>query len=313
VELRKPRAVRPGDTIGIVSTSSPVSEAELGRLSGYLRGRGYAVRVADGALDRTGYLAGTAQQRADGVMSMVADPEVTMVLPANGGAGAEHLVSLLDYDLIRANPKVISGFSNPTSLVNAVLAAAGLATAHGLTGFQFFSPQAREPWTEAEFWRMVTGTIAGTEMNEGGWRLHRAAGLPAVSGPVIGGNLHALRHLAGTRWMPPAAGAILLVEQRHATFENADSMLTQLRLAGAFDGIAALVVGAPAEWLRDDAPDETADQLILRCVPEGFPVITNVGFGHQPRKVQFPLGCRVEFTLGGERPVLRYLEDLVIS
>jgi hypothetical protein len=79
------------------------------------------------------------------------------------------------------------------------------------------------------------------------------------------------------------------------------------------DKIAALVVGAPAEWPREDAPDPSADQLILRCVPGGFPVITNVGFGHQPLKIQFPLGCRVEFEFGGDRPVLRYLEDFVTS
>lgn len=160
---------------------------------------------------------------------------------------------------------------------------------------------------------MVTGPIAGLEVTGDDWRVHRASGVPAVSGPVIGGNLYSLRHLAGTPWMPPAAGAILLVEQMHGMFGMIDSMLTHLRLAGVFDGIAALVVGAPADWPREDAPDATVDELILRCVPDGFPVITNVGFGHQPRKIQFPLGCRVEFRLGGERPVLRYLEDLVTA
>jgi len=51
--------------------------------------------------------------------------------------------------------------------------------------------------------------------------------------------------------------------------------------------------------------------LILRCARGRFPVITGVEFGHQERKIPFPLGCRVEFDLGGRQPVLRYLEDLV--
>ena len=50
---------------------------------------------------------------------------------------------------------------------------------------------------------------------------------------------------------------------------------------------------------------------MLRCVKGRFPVITGVGFGHQQRKIMFPVGCRVEFGLRGPRPVLRYLEDLV--
>jgi muramoyltetrapeptide carboxypeptidase len=312
VELLRPQAVSPGDCIGIVSTSSPVSEAELGRLVSYLKDRGYGVKQADGVLDRGGYLAGSAERRAAGVMSMFADPGVAMVLPANGGAGAEHLVELLDYELIRSQPKIFTGFSNPTVLTNSVLAAAGLATAHGVTGFQFFNPQVHDPSTEAAFWDLVSGPIAGQEVSGDDWRVHRRAGrLAAVSGPVIGGNLYSLRHLIGTRWMPPSAGAILLIEQIHGTFELVDSQLTHLRLAGVLDGIAALVVGAPADWPREDAPDADVDELILRCVPDGFPVITNVGFGHQPRKIQLPLGCRVEFDFTGERPVLRYVEDFV--
>lgn len=312
VELLKPRALRPGDSIGIVSTSSPVSEVRLGQLVSYLMDRGYAVKLAEGVADEAGYLAGSAERRAAGVMSMFADPEVAMVLPANGGVGAEHLVSLLDYGLIRSQRKLFTGFSNPTVLINSVLAAAGLACAHGVTGFQFYSPAMHEPWTDEAFWGMVSGPIAGQEIPGDDWRMHRVSGVAAVSGPVIGGNLYSLRHLVGTRWMPPHSGAVLLIEEMHGTFEFVDSQLTHLRLAGVFDGIAALVVGAPADWPREDAPDADVDELILRCVPEGFPVITNVGFGHQPRKIQFPLGCRVEFGLRGESPVLRYAEDLVM-
>lgn len=310
MDLLKPAAVRTGAIVGIVSTSSPVSEEQLARLADCVAGRGYSVKLADGVGDRSGYLAGSPQRRAAGVMSMFADPEVALVLPASGGVGAEHLVDLLDYELIRSHPKVFTGFSNPTVLINAVLAAAGLATAHGVTGFQFFDPPMHDPSTETAFWDMVSGPIAGREVPADNWRVHRASGVASVSGPVIGGNLYSLRHLIGTRWMPPSAGGILLIEEPHGTFEFMDSQLTHLRLAGVFDGIAALVVGAPANWPRENAPDADVDELILRCVPDGFPVITNVGFGHQPRKIQFPLGCRVGFDLGS-RPVLRYLEDFV--
>src|ERR1700735_4216784 len=109
MEVLKPRAVRPGDTIGIVSTSSPVSGEKLERLTGYLRGRGYRVKLADGVGERLGYFAGSPEQRAAGVMAMFADPEVAMVLPANGGTGAHQLVDRLDYGLIRAPPTGFGG------------------------------------------------------------------------------------------------------------------------------------------------------------------------------------------------------------
>jgi muramoyltetrapeptide carboxypeptidase LdcA involved in peptidoglycan recycling len=105
--------------------------------------------------------AGGAQRRAAGVMSMFADPEVAMVLPANGGSGAGHLVDLLDYGLIRSHPKVFTGFSNPTVLINSVLAGAGLACAHGVTGFQFYSPAMHEPWTDEAFWEWCQAPSPG--------------------------------------------------------------------------------------------------------------------------------------------------------
>ena len=311
VELVKPRPVRPGDCVGIVSTSSPVSAEQLDRLTGYLKGLGYRVRLAEGAGDQAGHLAGTAARRAAGVMSMFADPDVALVLPATGGTGASHLVDLLDYDLIRASPKVFTGFSDPSSLCNAILARAGLPNVHGVTGVQFFDPALKDEWTEDEFWAMVTGPIAGREIAGGDWRAYRADG-PVVSGPVVGGTLPSFRALVGTRWMPSTGGAILVIEAFMDTFDDVDRALTHLKLAGVFDGIAALVIGAPADWAREDAPDADTDELILRCVPDrGFPVITNVGVGHAARTIQLPLGCRVEFDLGGGRQVLRYLEDLV--
>lgn len=311
MELRKPPAVRPGDCIGIVATSSPVSRQQLVRLTGYLKGRGYTVRLAEGILERSGYLAGSADHRAAGVMSMFEDPDVALVLPATGGTGAAHLIDLLDYPLIQAHPKVFAGFSNPTALNNSILAAAGLPSIHGLSGFQFFQPEIN-PWTEAAFWATVSGSIAGQEVAGHDWHVHRADGLVAA-GPAIGGNLAALRPLIGTRWMPATAGGILLIEAMTATFEEVDDALTHLRLAGIFDEIAALLIGAPADWPHAGAPDADVDELVLRCVGGGFPVVTNVGFGHQPRRIQFPIGCRVEIDTRGSLPVLRYLEDLVQS
>ncbi|MDT0318284.1 S66 peptidase family protein [Streptomyces millisiae] len=309
METVKPPALAPGAHVGVVATSSPVSPEQLRRVTGHFEARGHPVKVAPGVLDRLGFLAGTAERRAAGVMAMFADPDVGLVVPANGGAGAEHLVDRLDYPTIRANPKLFTGFSNPTSLNNAIWSAARVPSLHGISGFQFF-PSTAEPWTENAFWAMATGSITGHEIPGPHWRVHRAE-RPRVSGPVVGGNLTAFRTLVGTRWMPPTAGAILLIEAMTATFESIDTALTHLRLAGVFRDIAALVIGAPADWPREDAPDADVDELVLRCVGDGFPVVTNVEYGHQPRKIQFPIGCRVEFDLRGQPPVLRYLEDLV--
>lgn len=310
-ELKPPR-IKPGDLVGVVATSSPVSEGNLARLTSYLERRGHPVRLADGVLDAQGHVAGSAERRAAGVMAMFTDPDVRLVLPATGGWGAAHLVDLLDYDAIRADPKVFAGFSNPTTLSNSILARAGLPSVHGASGYQFFQPEV-EPSTEEAFWAMVSGPITGHEIAGDEWRVHRAGGLASgrISGRVVGGNLPAILPIAGTRWMPSTAGAILLLEAQQAGFAEVDNWLTHLRLLGMFDGIAALLIGAPADWDRGPVADRDVDELVLRCVGGDFPVITNVPYGHQEQRIQLPLGCRVELDLRTDAPRLRYVEDLV--
>ena len=85
------------------------------------------------------------------------------------------------------------------------------------------------------------------------------------------------------------------------------------RGTGVLDDIAALVIAAPADWDRQDAPDRDVDELILRVAGGTFPVITNVPCGHQPRRIPFPVGGRAELGLSGDVPVLRYREDLVLG
>lgn len=185
-----------------------------------------------------------------------------------------------------------------------------MPSVHGVSGHQFFGWDDVDGPTEADFWRMVSGQIAGVEIDADGWRAHRLdAGV--VSGRVIGGNLWGLMCIAGTPWMPPTEGAVVLVEAMRGTFEEVDRALTHLRLAGVFDSIAAVVVGEPVGWDKGDAPDHGTDELVLRCVGGRFPVVSGVAFGHQERKLQFPIGCRIELDLRGESPALRYLEDLV--
>ena len=287
-----------------------MTPAQLDRLVSDLVRPGYAVKVADGVLDRMATWAAGPSRGRPGSMRMFADPEVALVMPVTGGEGAGHLVDRLDYGLIAADPKLFTGFSDPSVLNNSLLAAAGLPSVHGVSGFQFFGrPGVDEP--TRVFWGMVTGPIAGLEVPARGWRAHRTDG-PGVSGPVVGGDaMGSVSALAGSRWMPSTAGAVVLLESVPRLLRGGRPPAHPPAAGGVFDDIAALVIGAPADWAAEDAPDTCTDELILRCVGGRFPVITGVEFGHQERKIQFPVGCRVEFDLGGSRPVLRYLEDLV--
>ena len=91
-----------------------------------------------------------------------------MVMPVSSGTGASRLADMLDYDLIRAHPKLFTGFSDPSVLNNAILAVAGLPSVHGVSGFQFFGWPDVDEQTETNFWGVVSGPIAGQEVTGGG-------------------------------------------------------------------------------------------------------------------------------------------------
>jgi len=95
---------------------------------------GLRTRFGDHLLDRYGYLAGRDEDRAADVNTMFADSEVRAVLALRGGWGCNRLLPLLDYEMIRNNPKIIMGMSDITGLLLGIYAKTSLVTFHGPTG-----------------------------------------------------------------------------------------------------------------------------------------------------------------------------------
>jgi muramoyltetrapeptide carboxypeptidase len=307
--LRHPRPVAHGDRVAIVSTSSPPKPGNLERIVHHFESRGHPVTVMPHARASTGYIAGPAADRAADLMAAFADPEIALVVPAEGGEGAATLLPLLDFDLIGESGKVFVGLSDTSILANAIASRGSLAALHGPTGHSFALANP-EPYTIDWFWRIVSGPIAGEEVSGESWRVPQGAGV-TVSGPVFGGHLRTIRTLVGTGFMPDLRGAIFVVEEVNVTWAQVDSALTHLRLAGVFDDIAALLVGAPRNCVEDDSPDGSWDELILRASGVSCPVVTDAELGHTRRKFGLGIGCRVELDLTGERPLLRYAENFV--
>ncbi|MGY4101951.1 S66 peptidase family protein, partial [Nocardia sp. R16R-3T] len=247
--------------------------------------------------------------RAADLMAAFADPDIDLIVPATGGKGAAQLLDLLDYTVIAANPTVLTALSDPVVLANAITARSSLATLHGPTGYDFSRPAVNEAAAES-FWQIVSGPVKDIEVPGAAWRVPRGAGA-SFSGPVVGGHLGTIRALIGTPWMPDMTGAVLILEEVFVPWVQVDVALTHLRLAGVFDRIAGLLVAVPVDSPRQDAPDESYDELILRCVGGSFPVVTGAEFGHSPAKFALPLGVDVQLDLTGAHPLLRYLENLV--
>ncbi|HVL24542.1 MAG TPA: S66 peptidase family protein [Thermomicrobiales bacterium] len=316
----RPRALRPGDTIGIVSPSwfgGPAFVPRARRGIATLESLGYRVRVADHAFNNLGHVSDTAAKRTRDLHAMFADPEVAAILCTIGGDHSCHLLPLIDWDLIARNPKIFMGFSDITVLNNAIWSQTGLTTFNGpslLTDWAeypampeislrsalgvlteprpFGDLPASDTWTD-EFLDWETGedlTRPRRQHPSGGWRWIRPG---TAEGHLVGGCLESLQHLRGTRFWPNCEGAILCIETSETRPSPAtlDGMLMDLENMGVFDQIAGLLVGRPY-GMSPDQRDAFWAVVTERTTGFGFPVVGDLDIGHTTPLLTLPIGCR---------------------
>lgn len=309
---RKPPRLAIGDTVGVVSPASTLSSDDgLDRAEWWIRGMGLVPKFGPNAGGRYGYLAGTDEQRAADLNAAYADPEVKAVFAVRGGWGGARILPLLDWATIRANPKLLIGFSDVTALHLAFAKRAGFATIHGGNATSSWRKQSWE-----SLWRLA---FAGATPTLGGAAMEAEAGRPArtlvggkATGRLLGGNLTILSTLMGTGWLPDFEGAILFLEDVNEAEYRVDRMFQQLKLAGVLDRLAGIIFGqcTSCATTEPDYAGLTLDQLIDHYfTPLGIPAITGFNTGHIANQLSLPSGARVE--MDGDARTIRLLEPIV--
>ena len=295
-----PVALNPGDTVALVSPSSATDERlSLQLAQESMKALGFKVKTGEHYASRYGHLAGTDAGRAGDLNAMFADKEVTAIVCVRGGSGAARLLPLLDYDAIRANPKVLLGYSDITALHNALLAQAGLVTFHGPIGAgswnRFNVDQFRRVFFDRELMQYRNVVDAGDELVP---RKHRTLTITGgeARGELVGGNLSVLVGLAGSRYMPDFAGKVLFLEDVDEAPYRIDRMLTTLKLMGALDRIAGFIFGEctdcdPGEGYGSLTLDQIFDDHIK---PLGIPAYRGAMIGHIREQFIVPVGGKVE-------------------
>ena len=317
--LIKPARLVPGQTIGIAAPASPSRDPEGVRFAiETIESLGFHTRPARHLFDRNGYLAGEDAQRADDLNSLFADQSVDAIFCVRGGYGASRLLPLLDYDLIRANPKVLMGYSDITSLLLAIQARSGLVTFHGPIAQQTYTAYTLSELKKVLFNPHPSITLGAPPPFERGEghveKENRITQLsPGVArGRLLGGNLSLVAHLTGTPYMPDLSGAILFLEDVSEAVYSIDRMLTQLWLSGSLEKVAGIAYGKftehrASEWEQNRVEEDVLAERARAC---GIPAIRGLMIGHVPDQSVIPLGCLAE--LDANSGTLTLLEEPVI-
>jgi muramoyltetrapeptide carboxypeptidase len=293
-----PPRLKYGDTLGIAAPASPPEKtAVIDETIARLTARGFKIKPGKFLRQRDGYLAGTDEQRVEDIHALFADPEVKGIFALRGGYGSCRILPLLDYALIRANPKPFIGYSDITALHLAILVKAGLVTFHGSNASSAFQP---ENFEACERMLMEAGSRSS---GEGGKILFSRArdgemtGRTVVpgraSGRLLGGNMTCLLRLIGSPYLPDFRGAILFLEDTGEKAYRVDGMFTHLRLAGILPQIGGLVLG------RFDHPDAQEQARVTACLQReaeriGVPCVSGAPIGHFPEQILVPQGVQAE-------------------
>jgi muramoyltetrapeptide carboxypeptidase len=292
--LRKPAALRRGDVIGVVSPAAAVDETNLRAGVQVLEHAGFRVRLGAAALKKAGYLAGTDRERLADLNEMFRDPEVKAILATRGGYGSGRLLPLFDPAVARAHPKVVVGHSDLTFLLNDLVQRADLVTFHGPMVAGFVAC----PEAAAALLGMLTGDHVG-------WHQPAQAIVQpgTAEGTLVGGSLSVIVSLLGTPWALQTHGQLLFLEDVNEKPYRIDRMLTQLRQAGALDGIAGAIFGEMAGCTAGENERVTVRDVIAEVFAGArYPVAFGLPSGHGSGTLTLPLGVRAR--LAGERLTL---------
>jgi muramoyltetrapeptide carboxypeptidase len=319
-EMRKkrifPRALRQGDTVGLITPGSYLSDEGLEKAIQNVKSLGLKVKLGKHIRARRGFNAGTDAQRLQDLHAMFADNEVKAVWAARGGYGCSRLLPQINYQLIRKNPKVLIGYSDITALLNAIHHKTGLVGFHGPVGASDFTP-----YTVAQLEALLMSTnkdyvihpaVEQKENPDSAYQLTTIKSGEA-EGVLIGGNLSLLAAMAGTGYLPSLKNKILFLEEIGEKPYRVDRMLTQLRQAWPLHEAEAIICGVFA----DCAPDEGDHSLSLletiedRLGDLGLPLVYGLSFGHIDPQCTLPVGVKAR--INSDTHKITLLESAVLA
>ncbi len=293
----KPKKLSKGDTIGIISPSSPpFCKSEITRGVEMLESWGYKPVLGKNVGKRFEYLAGTDEERASDINEMFSRDDIDAIFVTQGGYGAARTLKYLDFDMIKSNPKIFTGYSDITALHLAFAKKTGLVTFHGPGNDGLNSEDLSDFTKEGIFNALTTGKPIGeiTMPDDKGW-VNRI-GRGKARGELVGGNLTLICGTLGTPYEIDTKGKILLIEDVDTEPWIFDHMLSHMSNAGKLQKAAGIVVGICENCMprKHDPGYHTTfsleDVLEDWLTPLGVPVIYGLPLGHAKDKATVPFG-----------------------
>lgn len=277
-----------GDQIGIVccSNGQKCSYGEkLECLEGILLKMGLHAAYSGCIYEKENGFGGTAQERARELMKFYKDDRIKGIFDISGGDIANGILPYLDYDVIADSGKLFWGYSDLTTVINAVYTKTGKAS------------------VLYQIRNLLYGHISifrNTVLDggDGLFRInYRFLQQEEMQGIVVGGNIRCFLKLAGTEFMPDLDGKILLLESYHGTPTQIETYLRQLQQLGAFEKAAGILLGTFTQ-MEAEKCTPTVETLIREIAGKELPIAVTPDIGHGTDSKAIIIGQKLHLVEG---------------
>ena len=298
--LMRPRPLRRGDRVAVVAPASPAHPIELSVGLEVIREMGLEPVLGQNVtrLRTESLFAAPLEARVEELVWAFSDASIAGIITATGGFGCAQLLPHLPYDVIRANCKILIGFSDVTALNCGVLAKSGIVSFNGPSASVCGGTEEQKKSN-----RMALSDALDLLMRCEPWgrspfrqnpMIARCASAGAAHGSAVGGNLTTFACLLGTPYVPNVDGAVLFLEDIDIGGYELLRTLTQLKLAGIFDRVAGVVIGEFARTpAKSDPGEPSIDDVIVKVFSEGPPCVVGFNFSHGDTGACIPIGSSV--------------------
>lgn len=306
----KPLRLKPGGTIGIVNPSYWLKEEFLIKTVKIMEAHGYKIQLGKSTKLKDNLFAGTPEERAADLMNMFMNPEIDAIVCARGGYGANRVEPLLDYDLIKANPKIFMGYSDITAYSTSITQKTGLVTFQGPMLVTH-----KDEELEYNFINFEKGVVQAAPYlieppNDFPSRILKTG---TAEGPLWGGNISLLVNRLATANQLDTDGVILFLEDIDEYLYSFDRTMYHLRQTGMFDKINGLIIGEMYEMKDTETPfGKTIDEIVMAvCGDLDIPIISNFACGHGRYQATMPISIPSRLQADSAIPILEILESPV--
>ena len=299
-----------GDTIGVIGVSGSLNceytYKDFCKAEQFFINKGFKVKRGKYVLNDYYGSAGTKEQKAEDMMEMFKDKNVKAIICLYGGQTCNTFIDLLDYKIIKQNPKIITGYSDVTVILQSIYNKTGLVTFSGPNFLNFAKQDAEERYKEFE------NTFINKKIGKFNSGIKKVIRTGNVEGKLIGTNLGSMMYLLGTEYQPDMQDRILAIESYRTSPNECQRRFAMLKQLGVFDKIKGIIIGYNYDLQKNGEVFPQMEDILLEYTKEyDFPIIKCNDFGHRMANGVIPIGVNVR--IDSDNNKVEVIDDFLLD